>query len=68
MLNSVEPDQYRHSVGTDLGTSCLQRLSENEKKIAAGKGRVNVDSVFTFAHLAWRGKVAESPKKSGSTT
>ena len=26
--NSLDPDQYRHSVGPDLGPNCLQRLSE----------------------------------------
>ena len=25
--NNLDPDQDRHSVGTDLGPNCLQRLS-----------------------------------------
>ena len=26
MLNSLDPDQTRHSVGPDLGPNCLERL------------------------------------------
>ena len=29
MLKGLDPDQDRHSVGPDLGPSCLQRLSED---------------------------------------
>ena len=29
--NSLDPDQDRHSVVPDLGPSCLQRLSADEK-------------------------------------
>ena len=31
MSNSLYPDQDRRSVGTDLGTNCLQRLSDDNK-------------------------------------
>ena len=31
MLNSLDPDHARHSVGPDLGPNCLQRLSANDK-------------------------------------
>ena len=31
MSNSPYPDQDRRSVGTDLGTNCLQRLSADNK-------------------------------------
>ena len=29
--NSLDPDQARHYVGPDLGPSCLQRLSADDK-------------------------------------
>ena len=29
--NSLDPDQARHSVGPDLGSNCLQRLSADDK-------------------------------------
>ena len=29
--NSLDPDQDRHSVGPDLGSNCLQRLSADDK-------------------------------------
>ena len=29
--NSLDPDQDRHSVGPDLGSDCLQRLSADDK-------------------------------------
>ena len=31
MSNSLDPDQACHSVGLDLGTNCLQRLSAEDK-------------------------------------
>ena len=31
VLNSLDPDQDRHSVGPDLGPNCLQRLSADNK-------------------------------------
>ena len=37
--NSLDPDQDRYSVRTELGPNCLQRLSANEK-VAACKERV----------------------------
>ena len=35
--NSLDPDQDRHFVGPDLGSTCLQRLSA---KVTASKDRV----------------------------
>ena len=29
--NGLDPYQYRHSVGPDLGPNCLQRLSADDK-------------------------------------
>ena len=29
--NGLDPDQDRHSVGPDLGSNCLQRLSADNK-------------------------------------
>ena len=29
--DSMDPDQARHFVGSDLGLNCLQRLSEDNK-------------------------------------
>ena len=37
VLNSLNPDQDRHSVGPDLGQNCLQRLSANDKSCLARK-------------------------------
>ena len=34
MLNRLQPDQARHSVGLDLGPNCLQRLSAEDSKQA----------------------------------
>ena len=34
MSNSLDPDQVRRSVGTDLGPNCLQRLSADDKRQA----------------------------------
>ena len=31
MTNGLDPDQDRHSVGPDLGTNCLHRLSAGGK-------------------------------------
>ena len=31
-VNSLDPDQAGHSVGPDLGQSCLQRLSADNNK------------------------------------
>ena len=31
VLNELDPDQDRHSVGPDLGPTCLQRLSADDK-------------------------------------
>ena len=39
-LNCLNPDQDRHSVSTDLGPNCLQRLSADNEKVAASKERV----------------------------
>ena len=33
------PDQDRHSVGADLGSNCLQRLSAEDKKCSVRSGR-----------------------------
>ena len=33
VLNTLDPDQDRHSVDADLGPNCLQRLSAEDKKI-----------------------------------
>ena len=41
MSNSLDPDQDRCSVGPDLGPNCLERLSPDDEKVAAGKKRVN---------------------------
>ena len=30
VLNGLDPDQDQHSVGTDLGPNCLQRLSAGD--------------------------------------
>ena len=30
VLNGLDPDQDRHSVGPDLGPNCLQRLSAGD--------------------------------------
>ena len=35
MSNSLDPDQERHSVHSDLSLNCLQRLSADDK--LAGK-------------------------------
>ena len=37
MLNSLDPDQDRCSVGPDLGSNYLQRLSADEKLLIAKK-------------------------------
>ena len=39
--NGLDPSQARNYVRPDLGPNCLQRLSADEKKVAAGKHRVN---------------------------
>ena len=31
MLNSLDPDQDRHSVSPNIGPNCLQSLSANDK-------------------------------------
>ena len=31
MPNGLDPDQYRHFVGPDLGPNCLQKLSAKDK-------------------------------------
>ena len=40
MSNCLDPDHDRHSVGPDLGPNCLQRLSADDKKVAASKEEV----------------------------
>ena len=35
--NGLDPGQDRHSVGSDLGPNCLQRLSDNNKLPLARK-------------------------------
>ena len=38
VLNPLDPDQYRHSVGPDLGPNCFHRLSaEDESHRLTGK-------------------------------
>ena len=37
MSNSLDPDQDRHSVGPDLGPTCLQRISADDKSQLAEK-------------------------------
>ena len=32
VLNSLDPDQARHSVGLDLGPNCFQKLSADETR------------------------------------
>ena len=32
MSNSLDPDQARHFVGSDLGPNCLQRLSADDTR------------------------------------
>ena len=32
--NSLNPDQARHFVGTDLGPNCLQKLSADNRSLA----------------------------------
>ena len=39
MSNSLDPDQARHSVRSDLGPNCLLRFSA-DNKIAASKEKV----------------------------
>ena len=41
MSNSLDADQDGHSVGLDLGLSCLQRSSA-EMKVTASKERVSI--------------------------
>ena len=36
--NSLDPDQARQNVGPDLGLSCFQKLSADDKSSLAGKG------------------------------
>ena len=44
-LNSLDPDQARHSVGPDLGANCLQKLSADD----TSRQRVKLTSVsFTI--------------------
>ena len=31
MSNSLDPDQDRHSVGSNLGPNCMQKLSADDK-------------------------------------
>ena len=38
--NGLDPDQEGHSVSPDLGPSCLQSLSADEKLVANNKERV----------------------------
>ena len=47
MSNSLDPDQDRHSVGPDLGPSCLQRLSPDDKSHRYSKERVNDEIIET---------------------
>ena len=42
--NSLDPGQDRHSVGPDLGTNCLQKLSADDK-VAASKERAKHNTV-----------------------
>ena len=42
MSNSLNPDQDRHSVGPDLDSNCLQRLSATKK--AATRKELIVDT------------------------
>ena len=35
--NGLDQDQNRHSVGHDLGTNCLQRLSADDKSAIANR-------------------------------
>ena len=37
VLNGLDLDQDRLSVGPDLGPNCLQRLSEGDKSLLARK-------------------------------
>ena len=49
MSNSLEPDQDRHFVGPDLGPSCLQKLSTDDKKWRLARKeftRVNSPIIF----------------------
>ena len=41
MSNSLDPDQDRHSLGPDLGPTCLQRLYTDDKSHRCSKERVN---------------------------
>ena len=40
MSNGLDPDQDRHPICPDLDQNCLQRLSAQDKRVAASKQRV----------------------------
>ena len=46
MSSCLAPDQDRHSVGPDLGQTCMQRLSADDKS-RDSKERVNVLAFVT---------------------
>ena len=41
VLNGLDPDQERHSVGPDLGPNCLQRLSADDKSHSKQEKRLS---------------------------
>ena len=45
MSNSLDPDQARHFVGSDLGPDCLQRLSADNTSTQ----RVKVNNQIEYA-------------------
>ena len=57
MSNALDPDQDRHSVGPDLGTNCLDRLSADGGEAVASNERVNV--LETERSAADYGKINE---------
>ena len=48
MLNSLDPEKDRHSVGPDLGSNYLQRLSADEKLLIA-KRELNSSFIIFIA-------------------
>ena len=44
MSNSLDPDQDRHSVGTDLGPNCLHVISRRQKSLARKELKVMLNT------------------------
>ena len=50
MSKSLDQDQARHIVGSDLGSNCLQRLSADDKLVSKELTGIMTENKFYFFH------------------